>query len=423
MATLLKLDRSDTATKGLIRALLNDTNLKSYKLYKPGELQQLDLNELSEGNVSISLLIGQRSYSVKREELQINGVMQTAQTIDQISDTLSALFLETTTGGAAASSGRGITVTAGVVDLGRPGTAFATDAELNTTGAGKIYINPDADGALLDFDQTNNNTYVNGGRGNTGTNSCFLGKGSGRNNTGLSVSAFGYRALSGNTGNSTTAFGNAAGDTQSGSTCCFFGRLAGDHNTASNLNAFGFSAGQNNTGNNVIAIGSLAGVANSFNAAIMLGDNAAATANNQLVLSFNKMARFAFNGLTANRAYTMQDVDGTIALLKNGNGVTASATAFDLGGSLIQATIIDLNGFDVSFLGNGCGIKIEPGSQLTSIGDINGSGSGSVFGVNDNAQKLSVSNNLVTEPGGVAITAYFIKILVAGVDYYIPLYQ
>lgn len=326
-------------------------------------------------------------------------------------------------GGAGASSGSGITVVGTNVNLGRDATALTVDANLVTTGGFKIYINPDADGALLDFDQTNNNTYVNGGRGNTGTNSCFLGKGSGRNNTGLSVSAFGYRALSGNTGNSTTAFGNAAGDTQSGSTCCFFGRLAGDHNTASNLNAFGFSAGQNNTGNNVIAIGSLAGVANSFNAAIMIGDNAAATANNQLVLSFNKMARFAFNGLTANRAYTMQDVDGVIALLKDGNGITASATGFDLGGALTANVNLSLNGSELLIQGVGSGIRFTPGTQLTDIGDTGGSGSGSLFSVDDANQKLSITGNLSVAPGAVAITTDFIKILVGGVDYFIPLYQ
>lgn len=423
MATLLKLDRSDTATKGLIRALLNDTNLKSYKLYKPSELQQLDLNELSDGNVSISLLIGQRPYSVKREELQINGVMQTAETIDQISDTLSALFLETTTGGAAASSGRGITVTAGVVDLGRPGTAFATDAELNTTGAGKLFINPNADGAILDFDQVNRNTYINGGRGNTGINSCFLGLGSARNNTGNNVSAFGYRALNGNNKSAASAFGNAAGDTQSGSNVSLFGTLSGDHNTGNNLNAFGYTAGANNTGTQVVAIGNAAGSANTKSRVILIGDAATATADDQLVLSFFRQARFNFSPLSAARDYTMQDVDGTIALLKDGNGITASATAFDLGGILIQATTVSLTSFDLSFQGNGCGVKCEPGSLLTSLGDVGGSGSGSVIGVDDNTQKLFVSANLVTAPGAVAITADFLKILVAGVDYYIPLYQ
>lgn len=423
MATLLKLDRSDTATKGLIRALLNDTNLKSYKLYKPGELQQLDLNELSDGNVSISLLIGQRPYSVKREELEINGVMQAAQTIDQISDTLSALFLETTTGGAAASSGRGITVTAGVVDLGRPGTAFATDAELNTTGAGKLYINPNADGAILDFDQVNRNTYINGGRGNTGINSCFLGLGSARNNTGNNVSAFGYRALNGNNKSAASAFGNAAGDTQTGSNVSLFGTLSGDHNTGNNLNAFGYTAGANNIGTQVVAIGNAAGATNTKNRVILIGDAATATADDQLVLSFFRQARFNFSPLSAARDYTMQDVDGTIALLKDGNGITASATGFDLGGALTANVSLSLNGFELLIQGGGSGIRFSPGTQLTDIGDTGGSGSGSLFSVDDANQKLSITGNLSTVPGAVAITTDFIKILVGGVDYFIPLYQ
>lgn len=100
MANILKITRSNVATKGLILFYIDGaTNQKSYKLHKPTELQDLGLVENSDGGVSVDITIGQINYPFSDTTLWINGVDQTGQTIDQIHDTLSALFLDSTGGG------------------------------------------------------------------------------------------------------------------------------------------------------------------------------------------------------------------------------------------------------------------------------------------------------------------------------------
>jgi len=97
MATLLELTRSDNTTKGLIDAQTDVPN--SRKLFKPTELTELSLNDLGDGIIQISLVIGQTRYKLLNTEFIINGVDQSAETAAQISDTLSTLFLDSNVGG------------------------------------------------------------------------------------------------------------------------------------------------------------------------------------------------------------------------------------------------------------------------------------------------------------------------------------
>ena len=95
----LTLNRSNTATKGLIVAFTDQTASKSYQLSKPTDLNAMALQELTDGDVQVDITIGQRPYSVLATQLTINGTSQAGHTIDQISDTLSALFLDSSAGG------------------------------------------------------------------------------------------------------------------------------------------------------------------------------------------------------------------------------------------------------------------------------------------------------------------------------------
>lgn len=100
MANILKITRSNVATKGLLLFYVEGaTNLKSYKLHKPTELQDLGLVENADGGVNVDITIGQINYSFTDTTLWINGVDQTGQTIDDIHDALSPLFLDGTGGG------------------------------------------------------------------------------------------------------------------------------------------------------------------------------------------------------------------------------------------------------------------------------------------------------------------------------------
>lgn len=98
MATKLKLVRANVNTDGLIQIRYDDTIKKRYGLHKPSELEDLQLVETTD-SVEVSIIIAQHRYSVLKENLLINGVDQSGQTIDQISDTLSALFIDSTGGG------------------------------------------------------------------------------------------------------------------------------------------------------------------------------------------------------------------------------------------------------------------------------------------------------------------------------------
>jgi len=97
---ILKIDRSDVNTKGLVDILIDGvSNKKNYKQFKPSELEALNLIELEDGSVQVAMRIGQTDYNFTNTNVEINGVDQTGQTIDQIKDTLSLLFIDSTGGG------------------------------------------------------------------------------------------------------------------------------------------------------------------------------------------------------------------------------------------------------------------------------------------------------------------------------------
>ena len=95
----LKLTRTDTATQGLVTAWYTNTVNKQYRQYKPGQLEELNLSELPDGVVSVSLVIGQTEYNVTNANLEVNGVNMGANDVDTISTVLSELFLDSIAGG------------------------------------------------------------------------------------------------------------------------------------------------------------------------------------------------------------------------------------------------------------------------------------------------------------------------------------
>lgn len=100
MITKILLERN-TTTQGLIELRQELTALPVVKLYKPTELQEMNLSENPAGETLVSFRIGQQIYETKNSlaNFYINGVDMNAFNINQIADELSKLFLDTNTGG------------------------------------------------------------------------------------------------------------------------------------------------------------------------------------------------------------------------------------------------------------------------------------------------------------------------------------
>lgn len=67
-----------------------------------------------------------------------------------------------------------------------------------------------------------------------------------------------------------------------------------------------------------------------------------------------------------------------------------------------------------------CGLSVEDDIRIVSLGDITGNGQGTIFGVDDNAQKLIASTNLLTTSSGSS-SGQHLKINIAGTNYVIEL--
>ena len=279
------------------------------------------------------------------------------------------------TGGGGAVSGSGITVTAGVVDLGRPGTPLSVDGDLNTTGGFYFKIN----GGILDFDNTfpNRLTIVNGDGSQGGIEGTFCGLGAGESNTGNAVSAFGYRALANNVDDNATGFGRAAGDQSVGSNFTAVGAYAGQDNTGNSVTFFGAFAGNANSGNGVIAIGDTAGSGNAINNVFLFGNSATATGEGQVSFHPSNFSGILdFNNLSADQTWEMS------------------------------------------------GLQLENGTFQFGIGDFAGLSNGNFIIVDDPGDQFIISNGLTSTPLGIAPTSKFINVNVFGIDnYYIPLWK
>jgi hypothetical protein len=130
------------------------------------------------------------------------------------------------------------------------------------------------------------------------------------------INAFGNQALQNATAIDTNAMGQSAGKGSIGNYSNFFGASAGENNSGASVNALGQNAAKGNIGANVNAFGSNAGVNNDYSNVNLFGGNAAATAGNQTVFTKNgtQQVRLDYNGVTANRTYTLPDADGTLGL-------------------------------------------------------------------------------------------------------------
>jgi hypothetical protein len=168
-------------------------------------------------------------------------------------------------------------------------------------------------------------TEINGfgtsaAQANTGTNVNALGNTTAYLNTGTGVNALGNSAARQNSGSAVNALGELAASQNTGNAVNAFINYAAYLNSGDNVNALGGYAAQENSGFDVNAFGTHAGDGNIYSNVSLLGSFAAASANNQLVLSDgNNNARISHINLTGNRTYELPDASGTLALVGSGS--------------------------------------------------------------------------------------------------------
>lgn len=171
-----------------------------------------------------------------------------------------------------------------------------------------------------------NNIYIgNTGFGNTGDSVLAMGLNAAENNSGTGVIAIGGAAAINNTKNNVVAVGANAANNNSGAEVSAVGVGAALGNTKDGVVGVGFDAARQNSGNYVVAIGHSAGYPNTYNNVNLIGQNAQATGNNQTVLAgATNQILINHNSITADRAYTAPNANGTLVLSVNGTAADAT---------------------------------------------------------------------------------------------------